>query len=323
MAYTDFFKILASGSKGDAGLMVFRGAWSSGTTYAAGDGAQYDGRTFISLVGTNLNHAPPTYPTVANSYWSLVAEKGAASDFVGPSSSVDGDVVGFDGTSGKLGKTLGSPSTVFAAALTALSAITTAPVGSTHYAIVYNGSAWKKILLDDLAKGYMSVDLGPGMFQLPTTDPAKAVESVTMTGSGVKQLTGSFDPDVKTYYDLAFTLPSKYDGGAIGVRFVWFSDGATTSNIRMGAKMACAAVGASLDTSFGTAVEITDAAPGAAYYHAQTDTIYVTPSNAAAGIQRLMIRIYRDGTNAGEDLLDDTVYLLGVALDVPINKWSA
>ncbi len=40
-------------------------AWSSLTTYSAGDRVKYSGRSYVSLVGTNLNKQPDTQ----TSYW--------------------------------------------------------------------------------------------------------------------------------------------------------------------------------------------------------------------------------------------------------------
>lgn len=43
-----------------AGTFTARGAWSSGTTYAALDLVSYNGVSYVSLVGSNLNHQPDT-----------------------------------------------------------------------------------------------------------------------------------------------------------------------------------------------------------------------------------------------------------------------
>ncbi|MNV66213.1 hypothetical protein D3C71_1589570 [compost metagenome] len=60
---------------------------------------------------STTGNAPPVLPTESNAYWRLLARKGTdgsgTGDFVGPPGGVaDGQVIGFDGTTGKLGKGL-------------------------------------------------------------------------------------------------------------------------------------------------------------------------------------------------------------------------
>lgn len=59
------------------GALNFRGAYVAGTMYNLNDGVtSTEGRSFYCLQDGTLNHAPPTYPTIANAWWSLLAEKG-------------------------------------------------------------------------------------------------------------------------------------------------------------------------------------------------------------------------------------------------------
>ncbi|MBP2508086.1 hypothetical protein J2855_001721 [Agrobacterium tumefaciens] len=94
---------------GTAGV-VDRGAYSGATAYETNDIVLNNGSTWIALQPTTGN-APPVLPTESNAYWRLLARKGTdgsgTGDFVGPPGGVaDGQVVGFDGTTGKLGKGL-------------------------------------------------------------------------------------------------------------------------------------------------------------------------------------------------------------------------
>jgi hypothetical protein len=65
----------ATGPQGPQGPPpVFRGAYSSGTTYAVGDLVSYsDGSSYISLLGTNTGHSPDTSST----YWHVLAQGGS------------------------------------------------------------------------------------------------------------------------------------------------------------------------------------------------------------------------------------------------------
>lgn len=94
---------------GTAGV-VDRGTYSGATAYEANDIVLNNGSTWLALQATTGN-APPVLPTESNAYWRLLARKGTdgsgTGDFVGPPGGVaDGQVVGFDGTTGKLGKGL-------------------------------------------------------------------------------------------------------------------------------------------------------------------------------------------------------------------------
>jgi lysophospholipase L1-like esterase len=60
------------------GVVTFKGAWSSTTTYAANDAVFYTGSTYVSLQGGNLNQNPAT----ATAYWTVLvsgAEGGVTS----------------------------------------------------------------------------------------------------------------------------------------------------------------------------------------------------------------------------------------------------
>ncbi len=98
------------GPKGDTGLVNWRGAYSNAAAYLKNDGVYDQGCAWIALQPTTGN-APPTLPTLANVYWSLMAMKGAdgAGDMTGPGASVDNALAAFAGTTGKLLKTATMP----------------------------------------------------------------------------------------------------------------------------------------------------------------------------------------------------------------------
>lgn len=88
---------------GNAGVNP-RGAYASGTAYAALDMVLDNGSSWIAK-GATTGNAPPVLPSTENTYWSLLAAKGSdgtgTGDVVGPASSVDNEIVLFSGTSGK------------------------------------------------------------------------------------------------------------------------------------------------------------------------------------------------------------------------------
>jgi hypothetical protein len=62
-----------TGARGPQGL-TWRNAYDSGATYAMDDAVSFNGSSYISLQGSNTNNQPDTSPT----FWSLLAQQGAA-----------------------------------------------------------------------------------------------------------------------------------------------------------------------------------------------------------------------------------------------------
>ncbi len=93
-----------TGPVGPLAVLNPRGTYNGATAYALNDVVLYNGSSFVAIQATTGN-APPTLPITSNAYWTLVAIKGTdgagTGDVVGPPSAIDGDLVAFDGTSGK------------------------------------------------------------------------------------------------------------------------------------------------------------------------------------------------------------------------------
>ena len=60
------------GKEGPRGEVLWRGAWSSATTYAKGDAVRQLGTSYVSIKGANLNHEPK----LLGEWWEVLAEKG-------------------------------------------------------------------------------------------------------------------------------------------------------------------------------------------------------------------------------------------------------
>lgn len=84
---------------------VYVGAYNPATAYVLDDAVLDNGSTWIAL-GPTTGNAPPTLPTTANAYWSLLARRGTdgtgTGDVVGPASSVNNRIAVFNGTTGNL-----------------------------------------------------------------------------------------------------------------------------------------------------------------------------------------------------------------------------
>ena len=92
----------AAGPQGPQGPPVsFQGAWSNATTYALGDAIFFNGSSYISLVGGNINHQPDSAPA----QWSLLAQQGATGP-VGPTGATGSQgIQGVQGLTGPAGPT--------------------------------------------------------------------------------------------------------------------------------------------------------------------------------------------------------------------------
>lgn len=104
--------------------VVWRGTYAAGTLYAINDGVTFNGSSFRKLTTAAAGTAPSSAsPPVNTAAWEVLAARGVngtgTGDFVGPNSSTNGGVVGFDGLTGKLGKQL-TPGEIRTAASAAL-----------------------------------------------------------------------------------------------------------------------------------------------------------------------------------------------------------
>jgi hypothetical protein len=336
MAHTDYFQEIAAGSKGNTGSSAAdadKGPWAAGLTIVAGDVyshaktgyglSRYKAKTgHVSVAGSGGNE--PEIATAWATYWEVYligGQDGAGSGNVTKSGTwATGDVLGAVDT-GYGVKSLGQPGTVVAAALTALSTVTTTPVGSTHLIAVWNGSAWVLMSLDNLAKRSVPIWIGIGAMRIPTTANGEAAETVVMSTNKQSIGSGALGYDIKRYYDFDFVIPDYWDEAAISAKIVWRSAGTSSYGVRFGIQASCAGDGEAIDRAWGTAVEVTDYCVGTANYELETASMSFTPSNAGAG-KHVVGRIYRDPTNAADTLDAEAAYIIGIILEIGVNAWS-
>jgi hypothetical protein len=125
-------------------------AWASGTTYSAGQGALYaDGNVYVSLVGSNTNHLPPSSGT----YWSmmptltLTTQQVPSGSFTSPQN-VSPTPIGEWNIEG--GYSLGSFVIFNALPYVSLKNVNTGQfpnvASSTYWATVTNGTLWQSLI---------------------------------------------------------------------------------------------------------------------------------------------------------------------------------
>ena len=86
------------GERGDIGPrgVTPKGDYSGSTAYVEGDAVLHNGSTWVAL-GATTGNAPPTLPTTSNTYWQLLARRGADGDGT-VNSIVAGDGIEVDNT---------------------------------------------------------------------------------------------------------------------------------------------------------------------------------------------------------------------------------
>jgi hypothetical protein len=264
-----------------------------------------------------------------DTYWEVFSQGGAdgvgAGDTVGAASSTLNDVAGFADVTGKLLKTLGSFASCLSTALSALAAYTTAPVGASDKITMLVGGVWKLITIDNFAKSKKYVSITAQAWRPSATaycgDPSNS--EMTTNKANITSLAFGYNGSpAKTYACYNMKLPLVYDGGTLDAIFTWRSTGTTSNGVRWGIQMASIGDNEALDTAWGSAIEVTDNATGAAnrkLIAPQLSTI--TPSGTPAAGEFLEIRIYRDPAHA-DDNLNEIVYLDDVTLLIPVDKHS-
>jgi len=342
-SYTTYWEVFpgagpagAKGDTGDPGTMAEKGDWVTATPYVVNDLVQHTkaGQGKGSYICTSAHTSgASTEPEVGGDWatkWSIFAYGGqdgaGTGDVTGDSGgSTTGNLAGFADTSGIAIEDIGTPKVVVDTVLLAETASTTTPVGTTDSLIVDENGTMKRKTADSFAKKYIHVNIKAGAWLATITDgctAASTTSQIELTTNDFNLIALAFPHTAKKYATCDFELPDGYDGGTISAYVTWYSSGTTSSGVRFGLQGVTIGNDDSLDASWGTAVEVTDSATGAAYKRLKSPVMTpITLGGTPAGGETCELRLYRDPTH-GDDVLDETVYVLGVKLKIGINKHS-
>ena len=125
-------------------------AWSSGTTYSAGQGILYtDGNVYASLVGSNTNHIPPS----SGSYWAmmptltLTTQQVPSSSFTSPPPINTTPIAEWNIEQGySLGSFVIFNAKTYVALLSSNTGNFPNAAGSTYWAQITNGTLWQSLI---------------------------------------------------------------------------------------------------------------------------------------------------------------------------------
>ena len=127
-----------------------------------------------------------------------------------------------------------------------------------------------------------------------------------------KQVVSSldFDPDTVEYAQWSLVLPDDYDGGTMTAKFYWTANSTSTNSVVWGIQGVAYGDGSSIDTTWGTAVKVTDANGSTAYQlRITSETSAMTISGTPTGGKGVLFRAYRDATDASDTLASDAKLL--------------
>lgn len=144
------------------------------------------------------------------------------------------------------------------------------------------------------------------------TSGASGISQIETTTNQVNTFVVDFLTAVQSFAEVAFPMPSGWDGGTVSAVVYWLANSASANSVVWGVQGRAYADAAALDQAYGTAAEVTDANTGTNLVNISGSTGAITIAGTPAGGQWLQLRIYRKGS--GGDNLAATGRLLGVRL---------
>lgn len=170
--------------------------------------------------------------------------------------------------------------------------------------------------------------LGLGLGQHTIWVPAVGMTSAATNGAAdgsyetttnaVNIQTKDFDDSTEEYIHFQIQMPKSWDESTLFAQFVWRTT-ATSGNCIWAIQAVAFANSDALDTAFGTAQTVTDAAEATAGDVIITDeTSAMTVAGTPGAEELVAFRVYRDADN-GSDTMTGDAQLLGVKIHYTIN----
>ena len=117
-------------------------------------------------------------------------------------------------------------------------------------------------------------------------------------------------------------MPANYDGGVMTAIFYWTTTATDTDGVAWAIQLLSLDDNDAIDTAWGTAIVVTDDAQSAAGEVLITAaTADITPGVTAAAPELLFVRVFRDVSDANDDMTEDA-RLIGVKLLYSVNAVS-
>lgn len=191
----------------------------------------------------------------------------------------------------------------------------TDPDQAADFVPTYDTSAAgnKKVLLKNVGVGKQSIWIPAGSM-MPRITGGAVFNSGQTTTNDVMRHSLNFDATTQEFAQFQIAAPKGWDEGTVTFKVYW-SHASTTVNFGVVWELQGFAVGdgGSLETAFGTAVEVADTGAAVDGVYVTAESAAVTLGNTPAESDLLVFQIARDPAN-GSDTLAADAWLLGVML---------
>lgn len=153
----------------------------------------------------------------------------------------------------------------------------------------------------------------PAGAMTPTSTNGAAAATEELATNDVMLGYLAFDDSTRENACFQIQMPKSWNEGTLVCQFVW-KCGATSGDVIWGIQAVAFADDDALDTAFGTAVEVTDTAGGAADDCMISDeTSAMTVAGSPSAEELVVFKVYRDAAD-GSDTLSGDAELLGVKI---------
>lgn len=173
------------------------------------------------------------------------------------------------------------------------------------------------ITLGDSPVGQHTIWMPAGAMT-PTSTNGAAATTEELATNDVMLVYLAFDDSTRENACFQIQMPKSWNEGTLVCQFVW-KCGATSGDVIWGIQAVAFADDDALDTAFGTAVEVTDTAGGAADDCMISDeTSAMTVAGSPSAEELVVFKVYRDAAD-GSDTLSGDAELLGVKIHYTTN----
>lgn len=162
-------------------------------------------------------------------------------------------------------------------------------------------------------QGLETVYIPAGAMTTRTTAGA-ASGSVESATNKIMQKSYDFDQTTQEHVQFQIRMPKSWNAGTVTASFVWTANSTSTNSVVWGMQAVALGNDETIDTAFGTGVEVTDANTATAYQvHLSDDTAAITIASTPASRNLVVFQVYRNATSGSDTLAVDAM-LLGVNL---------
>lgn len=271
----------------------------TGTSYIL-EGGTYDTTIQPGTPTASVSYTWPLAPPASDGYvytctTAGIGSWGTVGDVIGPSSSVDKAIARFHETTGKI-----------------IQAYTSGgPTISDTGQIGFTGTGIPK------KRVYISATAG-----IPRTTNACADAALSETTTNkINYYTCDFDADTDEFWQAHFTLPENYDASTFIAAISWTCTADASKGVAWFVQLMSIADNDTLDSAFGTAIEINDDGTTTGDYLLTAESAAITASGTPTGGDELWIQVYRDADDADDDLTTDGKFI-GIWLTFGVDALS-